>query len=94
MQDAHAVHETKHASPVLILAILAIATVIEVGLSLIGGVPRSFLVPMLIAITVVKAGLVAAYFMHLRYEKPIYTAVFLAPLAFGLFLAAVLLPRT
>lgn len=78
-------------SPLLVYAVLAISTVIEIGLTLITGIPRSFAVPALLGLSFVKASLVALYYMHLRYEKPIYTIVFVAPALFAVFLIVILL---
>jgi len=85
--DAHA--HKKHTNPVLVFGILTILTVVEIGITLIG-LSRDVLVPLLIALSVSKASLVAAYYMHLRYEKWIYTAVFITPALFALFLITVL----
>jgi caa(3)-type oxidase subunit IV len=52
--------------------------------------PKQTIVPVLLAIAIVKAGLVAAYYMHLRYEKLFYTLIFVTPTLFALFLIAVL----
>ncbi len=87
--DAHATAHKKHTNPVLVFGILTILTVIEIGITLIG-LSRDVLVPLLIALSISKASLVAAYYMHLRYEKWIYTAVFIAPALFALFLVLVL----
>lgn len=81
--DAHAPH--RRTSPVLVFVILAVATIIEIGLSLLA-LPDNLLIPTLMAISFVKAALVAAYYMHLRYEKWYYTAIFLVPAAFAVFL--------
>ncbi len=92
--DAQGAYEAVHhkaTSPVLVYAILAVATVIEVLITLFSGMPRHTLVPMLLAISFVKASLVALYYMHLRYEKIIYGLIFIAPAAFALFLITVLL---
>lgn len=88
-EDTH-VH-VKATSPLLVYAVLAISTVVEIGLTLITGIPRSFAVPALLGLSFVKASLVALYFMHLRYEKPIYTLVFIAPALFAVFLIVILL---
>ena len=92
MQDTHSTQ--KHVNPVLVFIILVIATAIEVAAALIGHIPMNTMAPLLIGITLVKSALVALYFMHLRYEKAVYGIIFVAPLLFGLFLAAVLLPLT
>ena len=85
-------HEhTTSTSPVLVYAVLAVSTFIEIGITLLSGIPRSIAVPALLALSFVKASLVALYYMHLRYEKAIYGLVFIAPAAFALFLISVLL---
>ncbi len=78
-------------SPVLVYAILVAFTAIEVSVTLLSGMPRTTAVPMLLAISFVKASLVALYYMHLRYEKAIFGLVFVMPAAFAIFLVAVLL---
>lgn len=75
----------KHTSPVLVFVILTVATIFEVVVTLFN-LPREFIVPVLLSIAFVKAGLVAAYYMHLRYEKWIYTAIFVTPALFAVFL--------
>jgi cytochrome c oxidase subunit IV len=81
----------KTTNPVLVYAVLVISTLIEIGITILPGFPRSIAVPMLLALSFVKASLVALYFMHLRYEKVIYGLVFVAPAAFAVFLISVLL---
>src|SRR6266542_2775691 len=88
---AHPHPHRKGTSPVVVWLILAAFTVIEVGITVVGGIPRSTAVPMLLSISFVKASLVALYFMHLRYEKIIYGLVFVLPAAFAIFLLTVLL---
>ena len=86
-EDAHA-HE-KHINPVWVFAILTIGTVIEIAITLFH-LPREFLIPTLLAMSFSKAALVAAYYMHLRYEKPLFTIVFITPALFAVFLIFVL----
>ena len=87
--NTHAVVHKKHTNPVLVFGILTIITVVEIVVTLFG-LPREVLVPLLLAMSFAKASLVAAYYMHLRYENWIYTAVFIAPSLFALFLILVL----
>lgn len=77
-----------HTSPWVVFAVLAILTVIEVAISFIPGWVKN---PLLLAISLSKAILVALYYMHLRYDKPIYTIIFIAPALFGLLLAVILI---
>jgi caa(3)-type oxidase subunit IV len=86
--SAHATH--KRTSPVLVFAILTITTIVEIAVSLLA-LPKELLNPVLMAMSFVKATLVAAYYMHLRYEKWFYTAVFIVPAVFSLFLMVVVL---
>ncbi|GIV84174.1 MAG: hypothetical protein KatS3mg052_1181 [Candidatus Roseilinea sp.] len=81
----HSGAHRKHTNPVLVFGILTIATILEVVVTLFH-LPQNVIVPILLAIAFVKAGLVAAYYMHLRYEKWIYTAIFITPALFAVFL--------
>ena len=91
--EGAAAHPTAHryTSPVIVFVVLTITTVIEVALTIIPGIPHEAIVPVLLALSFVKASLVALYYMHLRYEKLIYGLIFVAPAAFALFLVVVLL---
>lgn len=91
---SHVEGETRHVkstNPVIVFLILAVFTIIEVGITVIAGLPRATTVPLLLSISFVKASLVALYFMHLRYEKAVYGLVFIAPAAFAVLLISVLL---
>lgn len=72
MNDGHS-----HPGPKTYIAVavaLAIATVIELTIVHLGlGALED---PLLIALTIVKVGLVALFFMHLKFDLPLYTALF------------------
>lgn len=70
---------------------LLVFTVIEVGIVVLG-VPQWALVSGLLTLALMKAALIIAYFMHLRYERLslIYTVV--TPLLLGFVLFAALGP--
>lgn len=85
--DAHA--GQRHISPVFVFGILAVVTVVEIVVTLFR-LPKDFIVPVLLAMSFAKAALVAAYYMHLRYEKPMFTIVFITPALFAVFLIFVL----
>ena len=75
----------------VVFGALGIATVLEV---LLAGLPRGFLtIPVMLSFALVKAILVVMYYMHLRSDSRIFTAVLLLPvvvaLASMLFLLAV-----
>jgi cytochrome c oxidase subunit IV len=100
MADTHAVAHTDdhkpHVAPGLVLLILAVVTLIEylATIARLGNgtrlIVKETLVPMLLALSFVKAALVALYFMHLRYEKIIYGVAFIAPTLFALLLLSIL----
>jgi cytochrome c oxidase subunit IV len=88
---AHAAH-TKHTNPIVVFVVLAVLTAIEIVIALPSlGIPKATIVPILIAMALVKASLVALYYMHLRYEKPIYAVIFVTPSLFALLLVVVLM---
>jgi cytochrome c oxidase subunit 4 len=70
---------------------LLVFTLIEIGIVVLG-VPKWALVSGLLVLAMMKAALIVAYFMHLRYERlsMIYTVV--TPLLLGFVLFAALGP--
>ncbi len=70
---------------------LLVFTLIEVGIVVLG-VPKFALISGLLILALMKAALIVAYFMHLRYERLslIYTVV--TPLLLGFVLFAALGP--
>ena len=93
--DAPHDHGMGHALPLSILigvwAALTVLTVITVGASYIewGG---SLDIVIAMGIATVKAVLVALFFMHLKYDRKLYSVVFVAPLLFlALFLSLAVL---
>ncbi len=85
--DAHGdTHEGNHLSDweyIKIGILLAVLTAIEVALFYFP--PGAAEVPALLILMVVKFGVVAAYFMHLKGDNPVLTQVFVG----GLVLAVV-----
>jgi cytochrome c oxidase subunit 4 len=82
-------HHHAGVSPVRVFIILFVATAIEVALTIFKANPATS-IPILLALSFVKASLVALYYMHLRYEKPIYGIAFIAPSLFAIFLIGML----
>ena|ERR1051326_780434 len=83
--DGHAV---EHAHPgaktyTLIGVVLAIITIAEVFFYTQESV-RAFLVPLLLVLSASKFVLVVGFYMHLRFDHPLFTGVF----GFGLAVAA------
>lgn len=86
VEDFEEVHE--HISPKSlywkVFGALMVLTVVTVGVSYVGLGSASLIVAMLVA--VVKAALVCAYFMHLKYDDRYHVFVFLSTLIFvGIF---------
>ena len=81
-------HEAQHISPtrlyVGILLALVMLTLITVGVSYLDMHKFTVFTAMLVA--TVKATLVLLYFMHIRFEKPMYAVMILAVLlTYGIF---------
>jgi cytochrome c oxidase subunit 4 len=80
-------HELEHAHPgaktyVLIGVVLAIITVAEVFFYTQESV-RTFLVPLLLVLSASKFALVIGFYMHLKFDHPLFFGVF----GFGLLVA-------
>lgn len=59
---------------------LLVITIAEIWVTLTHW-PRLLLIGGLVILAVLKAALIMAYFMHLRYERPIVAAIFSIPIA-------------
>ena len=83
---------SEHVRPnyILIWAYLFILTVIEVSAAFLSHIPKHWLILILVALAVVKAVMVAMYFMHLKFERWRLRIIFIVPLP----LAAILVLAT
>ena len=93
--DAHAAHAGEHAHPtakqyVAIAIILTIITVIEVAVFYVTAL-RPFLTPILLSLSAIKFGIVAGYYMHLKFDPKMYSWVFYVPMAFAFAITLALL---
>jgi len=77
-EQAHATNQTY----VIVAVILAIITAIEVAVWYLPSI-RGILVPALIILSIAKFLLVVGYFMHLKYDSPLFRYMFF----FGLIVA-------
>lgn len=71
-------HEAGHASRAtywLVALILAIITLLEVAVFYVPAI-RPVIVPVLLVLSGAKFVLVVAFFMHLKYDRPVLTRVF------------------
>jgi cytochrome c oxidase subunit 4 len=83
----HHAPEHTHPSPVKyvgIAVLLALITALEVGLYYIN-MPEALLVIFLLFLALLKFSLVAAFFMHLKFDSPMLRRVFIA----GIILAGI-----
>jgi len=84
----HEEHAAEHGHPgaktyTIIGVILAVITLAEVFFYTQEAV-RAFLVPLLLLLSAAKFAIVVGFYMHLRFDNPLFTAVF----GFGLVVAA------
>lgn len=77
--EQHHVPKSTYNNVFLILAFLTVLEVIVAEL----GLPDLLHIGGLLALTIAKGALVVAYYMHLKYDPPIYTFVFVVPLIMG-----------
>jgi cytochrome c oxidase subunit 4 len=74
--DEHETHVSHDGVYRLVYAILVVLT----GLELLATYSGVLKIPILIALSATKAILVAAFYMHLKYEKPFLPLVFAGPI--------------
>lgn len=79
--------ESNHAEPnyIGVFIALAVLTAIEVGVTYFS-MPRILLVLILLGLAFAKAAFVALYFMHLKFDSRLLTAIFVIPMVLGSFL--------
>jgi cytochrome c oxidase subunit 4 len=73
----------KHPNYLGIFWLLAALTAVEVAVTYLP-LPR---IPVLLPLALAKASLVAMYYMHLKFDKPIFRYIFL----FGIFMGIILI---
>ncbi|MGH7724575.1 MAG: cytochrome C oxidase subunit IV family protein [Candidatus Eiseniibacteriota bacterium] len=83
----HGGHEAQHAHPTAkkylgIAIVLTVITVIEVAVFYIPSL-KPVLVPVLLSLSAVKFALVAMFYMHLKFDPPLYSWVFVVPMVFA-----------
>ena len=80
-----------HHNYIKIFVILSVLTAVEVGITFFG-LPKVFLVILLVCLALWKASLVALHFMHLKLETKTLTVIALVPFVLCVFLSLMLLP--
>jgi cytochrome c oxidase subunit IV len=79
--DAHPEHGTK--TYWIIGAILFVLTALEILCYYIEDQLGAAAAPLILALSAAKFILVVMFFMHLKYDSPMFTGVFLFPMALG-----------
>jgi cytochrome c oxidase subunit 4 len=95
MSHASAEPATRHIprrTYLIVFAWLAAMTAIEVLVAALP-LPEIVTIIVLVALAVIKAGLVVLYYMHLRYDSFYYWIILLVPIGFVLLLARYLILR-
>jgi cytochrome c oxidase subunit IV len=94
-QAAHAMGEHDHPNYMAIFWILLVLTIAELATAMIptgGAYPYPLKVALLVGMALGKAALVAAYFMHLRFERSTLSLIAVTPLLLCVFLLFMLFP--
>lgn len=87
-------HEHAHPGPgeyVKVAIFLAIVTAIEVGAYYVTGIPDSILSAALIVMMIVKFVFVGLWFMHLRFDSPLFRRLFIVGIVLAMAIYAVVL---
>jgi cytochrome c oxidase subunit 4 len=87
LEPDHEAHQHKHPSDrdyIVIAVILAAITALEVGTYFLEDASTTLLVVALFPMMIAKFAIVCGWFMHLRFDNPLFKRVFV----FGLLLAA------
>jgi len=85
-ESDHEAHQHKHPSDrnyILVAVLLAAITALEVGTYFLEDPSTTLLVATLVPMMIAKFAIVCGWFMHLRYDNPLFKRVFV----FGLALA-------
>jgi cytochrome c oxidase subunit 4 len=86
-QVVHRPDEHAHPGPgeyVKVALILAVVTAIEVGAYYVTAIPRPIFSTLLLIMMFIKFSLVGLWFMHLRFDSPIFRRLFLSGIVLAL----------
>jgi cytochrome c oxidase subunit 4 len=76
----------------LVYLVLAVVTALEIWITTLG-LARGLQTPILLALSLLKASLVAAFYMHLRSDSRLYLLTFLLPVVMVVGFGLVMLIR-
>jgi cytochrome c oxidase subunit 4 len=81
MTDAHAEHHPTWSTYWKVAVILTLITVGEVWVYYLPAfVATAYFVPVLLFMSAIKFAIVVLFYMHLKYDSPLYRALFAGPL--------------
>jgi cytochrome c oxidase subunit IV len=89
MAQVNPASEGKHTNYMLIFWWLFGLTVVEVAFSVLLDLPKFVMIVALVGFAVIKATLVALYFMHLKFERKSLGIIFGSTLILGVILVSV-----
>ncbi|BDG58951.1 cytochrome C oxidase subunit IV family protein [Caldinitratiruptor microaerophilus] len=78
------------ATYVAIALVLTVVTLMEFAVLYVHGL-AGMMVPILLALSAIKFALVALFYMHLRFDRPLYRRVFAGGLGLGVLVAVSLM---
>ena len=83
----------EHAHPpyMLIWLWLFILTILEVGVAMLGALPKGVVVGLLLVMAIWKAALVALYYMHLKFEPTRLRWIALSPILPAIIMVVIIL---
>lgn len=84
--------EHKHTNYMRIFWILLSLTIVEVAMAYTMQAYKAPLIVLLVTLAFIKAGMVAAYFMHLKLERKTFVAIVCVPLILAVVLVIGLFP--
>lgn len=96
VEPTHAAeHTTEHAHPgakeyLAIATVLVVITAVEVAVFYIPAL-KPVIVPLLLVLSAVKFALVAAFYMHLKFDHRLFTWLFVMPMLLATFVILALL---
>jgi len=82
----------KHPPYLAIFGALAALTAVELAAAIALASHKALLIMILVTLALVKAGLVAAYFMHLKFERKTFIVIVCFPLLLAVVLITALFP--
>ena len=94
VSHAEATHEQPHPGPasyIKVALVLAIVTLIEVGAYYVTQIPDGVLSASLLVMMAIKFALVGLWFMHLRFDSPLFRRLFVGGIVLAIAIHTVVL---